>query len=248
MEAYIIYSDDLDEPVAIFKKRESAFSWIKQKADASYTIKPVPVFNEIDDMGQYTYYHANCNLGDSQITVTETVYFPDIEKHAPSESCSEVIQYGARLSCSGTDLDKVALAIREFVARKRYEFEHAVRKVCGVVQPKIENNEAMTVNQIVDESGVDQDSVVKILILLKKEGFLDIVDPAEEMKKAKDQTKSKSKLWTPKDAASQIGGQTKNITTNKRGALVPIDPNKPSSYTNIMTGKQAQIPIKKKKP
>jgi hypothetical protein len=233
MVGHILYSEATDLPVAIFKTREDAFAFLKIKENGSenYSIKPVPVYGDVGSLKQYKFYTASCNLGDTEITVTEMIFFPEIEPDAPKVECTSVDQYGAKVTCAGTDLQKVSTALRAFIARKRYEFEHAVRRVCDIVQPTIENNEAMTVNQIVDESGIDQDTVVKILILLKKEGFLDIVDPVEEMTKT--QENRRAKLWTPQqEAASQ------NVGVTNKGEIIKKDPNK---------GLQATFPIKKYK-
>lgn len=244
---YHIWDEDNDQILISFLKREDAFKILREKSLVqtwrSFEIRESLVLEEGEEITPVLYYRASCGLADEEITVKEEKYFPPFDT-APEDDTTEVNISGTELHCEGRNLEKVCTTLRKFIANKRYEYEVAVRKICNVVQPKLENGEAMTVNQICDETNVAQDVVVKVLLLLKKEGFLNIVDPLESKQKVEEVPKKKGgKLILPPGAKGkyQQSSGTTNVGFDRKGRLRKINPNAPAGY-------QANIPIYKKKP
>lgn len=249
---YHIWDDDNDQILISFLKREDAFKVLKEKSLIqtwrSFELKESQVLEEGEEITPVLYYKASCGLADEEITVKEEKYFPPFDE-PPENDVKDVVISGTDLLCEGRDLEKVCTTLRKFIASKRYEYEVAVRKICNIVQPKLENGEAMTVNQICDETNVAQDIVVKVLLLLKKEGFLNIVDPLEQKGKVETAPPKKKDggLYLPRGAKGkyqQSSGQT-NVGFDSKGRLRKLKGNTPAGYTS---GGGVTIPIYKKKP
>lgn len=244
---YHIWDDDHDKILVSFSTREDAFKVLKEKSLVqswrSFEIRESQVLEVGEELTPILYYRASCGLADEEITVKEEKYFVEFDDIPSDQETSEVTIAGTELNCEGRDLEKVCTKLRKFIANKRYEYEVAVRKICNVIQPKLENGEAMTINQICDETNVAQDIVVKVLLLLKKEGFLNIVDPLEEKGRVETAPKKKGgQLHLPpgaKEKYQQSSGLT-NVGFDKKGRLRKKTPNKFGGY-------QANIPIYKKK-
>ena len=241
---YSIYDGDQDKILVSFTKRETAFKVLKEKANSQawreFNVQESEVYEDSDILEPFLYYRATCGIADQEIDVKEESYFPPFDD-APDIEASDVNVNGTNITCEGRNLEKVITNLRQFIAKKRYEFEHAVRKVCSIVQPKIENGEAMTVDMICNEADVAQDTVIKILLLLKKEGFLDIVDPLEQKQVVKPEIVlpggAKAAYQQTSGQKDQITGSGKtNVGFDKKGRLRKIKP-----------GQQATFPIYKKK-
>lgn len=188
---YYIWNDDLDTVISAFIKRESAFDFIKEKKNSAYYVKEVKAFEPSETPEKIEFYNAKCTLDSNEMTVERSYIFPEIDDTTSLVECSEVTRFSTTVFCSGTNLDAVSTAIRKYIAKMRYDFEVIVRRVCNIVQPRMEAGEIMTIDQICKEANATQDEVVKILLLLQKEGFIEIVDP---------QQATTDKLWTPKQA------------------------------------------------
>lgn len=234
---FTIVDEDTDDVLAACDKRETAFEILKAKSQIqdwkTYEIKETELIESLDELVPVLYYKASCGLADTELSLKEERYFKPFDE-PPDVEVSEVTIHGVDIKCEGRDLEKVCTTIRKFIASKRYEYEVAVRKVCNIIQPKLENGEAMTVDQICDESNITQDIVVKILLLLKKEGFLDITDPLTKVSPAVEKPKKELILPNKATGYTTSSGMT-NVGFDKKGRLRKLQ------------GQQASIPINKKK-